>query len=62
MSDAGEEGHVSSVTLESWKERSRELVRGWKQNISGTLTVLQNILTLFYFMKRTLRNLSKNSY
>ena len=27
---AGEEGDLSSVTLESWKERSRELVRGWK--------------------------------
>ena len=30
MSVAGEEGDVSSMTLESWKERSRELVRGWK--------------------------------
>ena len=30
MSVAGEEGVVSSMTLESWKERSRELVRGWK--------------------------------
>ena len=30
MSVAGEEGDVSSMTLESWKEKSRELVRGWK--------------------------------
>ena len=30
MSVAGEEGDVSSLKLESWKERSRELVRGWK--------------------------------
>lgn len=30
MSVAGEEGDVTSMTLESWKERSRELVRGWK--------------------------------
>ena len=30
LSVAGEEGDVSSMTLKSWKERSRELVRGWK--------------------------------
>ena len=30
MSVAGEQGDVSSMTLKSWKERSRELVRGWK--------------------------------
>lgn len=30
MSVGGEEGDVTSVILESWKERSREVVRGWK--------------------------------
>ena len=30
MSVAGEEGDVNSMALKSWKERSRELIRGWK--------------------------------
>ena len=30
MSVTGEEGDVNSLTLESGKEKSRELIRGWK--------------------------------
>ena len=30
MATAGEDGDVSSETLESWNEREREITRGWK--------------------------------
>ena len=30
MTVAGEEADVSPQTLESWKERSKELIKGWK--------------------------------
>lgn len=34
---AREEGDVNSMTLESWKERSRELIRAWEpENICNT--------------------------
>jgi len=37
VSFAGEEGDVCSMSLEGWKERSRELVRGWKAENIGNI-------------------------